>query len=380
MTDGGCCPSGEARCGATDCYNPSTAICCGQSGIRCEKGKDCMPGGGCCPSGHVRCGSDKCYDPKTSVCCADGTTGAGWGCVPGASCCKDSRTCYLPSLQKCCPTRACLQEESCCTNECCKPTSTCGVDGNCTPTPTPPPTTTKATRTCSTPTLKTPQTKTQTIKFVYDPNRKIVAHGGPSRGKDIPGTNDAVIMNMCDGIKKGNGGGNSMELTHGGRCFQRWNRRKMCRDKGISWCQQEIKQYIKTKYGTDVPSWAEEALASAADMTCDEFPFASSIEGGDLDGGVRRCVPADDNNWQGRSMSKFFSRRIMGDDAIKPGEKYKIEIVGWDCNNRAPKVAARAPATFLKQRDAFTNTGGVNRTGREFPSRSLVASALIKLH
>jgi hypothetical protein len=221
---------------------------------------------------------------------------------------------------------------------------------------------TRTTRGCTTPTLATPQSTTQTIKFAYDPNRQIEQKIGPSAGSMIPAPNRAIIMNMCDGINEVNGGngGNTLQLTHGGKCFKRRNRRPMCENKGRR-CKDAINDYIQSFYPSGVSPWAQEAITAAGDLTCDEFPFASSIEGGDPSPGkgITKCVPSDENHWQGGTMSSYFK---MGNrNYVQPGEKYQIEVVGWDCNEQKP--AKRSPTAPFIARDAFTSADGVKRTG-----------------
>jgi hypothetical protein len=170
-------------------------------------------------------------------------------------------------------------------------------------------------------------------------------------------------MNICDGIKVYNGGrgGNVAELTHGGECFQKRNRKVMCEDRGRR-CKDALAEYISSFYPSGVPTWAQEAITAATDLTCDEFPFASSLEGGNPARGVTRCVPADDNNWQGGVMSSFFNPRNR--KFIRPGEKYWVEVVGWNCDKQAAARRSDGVDGYLMGRDAFTTAEGVNRTGR----------------
>lgn len=128
----------------------------------------------------------------------------------------------------------------------------------------------------------------------------------------------------------------------------------MCKENGRSWCTNALKKYVDQFYPTDRPDWVEEAITAAGSMTCDEFPFASSVEGGDLVKGVRVCVPRDDNNWQGTTMGKYFKKGNRNYIAL--GEKYAIEIAGWDCDKQAPTPIVRArKLSTLAPRDAFTD-------------------------
>lgn len=321
MTNG-CCPSGHSPCGSNSCYDSKSAICCGSSGRSCPKGHDCMEDGQfCCRSGLKKCGTSKsCYDPATSICCTD-QTGSSWACSVG---------------------------------------STCGSERDCIGTQAPPPMTTKSEPALAVPTLDSPQTKTETIRFVYDPNRQVRATAGPNAGSKVTAPNKGAIMNMCEGIKVRNGqGGNKLQLTHGGKEFTKKNRKEMC---GESDCRNALNEYIQLFYPDGIPPWAQEAITVAGDLQCDEFPFASSVEGGNKGAGVTKCVPADDNRWQGGTMSSYFNSRNK--KYIRPGETYFIEIVGWDCDKQAP--TKRSTPSLLIARDAFTSADGVKRTGGLF--------------
>jgi hypothetical protein len=226
----------------------------------------------------------------------------------------------------------------------------------------------KITTTCTTPALSTAQTKTETIQFNYDPNRQFVPKSGPNKGKSISGSNIAVITNMCRGIDKLNGGsgGNTVELTHGGKCFQEQNRPIMCEENGVSSCRDAINSYIKQFYPTNVPPWASAAIEAAGDLQCDEFPFASSVEGGNKATGVTFCVTSDDNGWQGGKMSSYFRKGLR--KYIAEGEKYIVEITGWSCDKQQPVPRSRH-SVELQPRDAFSG-GGLTLTGRKCGPRN----------
>lgn len=170
---------------------------------------------------------------------------------------------------------------------------------------------------------------------------------------------------MCEGIakyKKALGGpdqdGNTMTLTYGGKCFKKKNRKAMC---PRGYCASAVKDYINSVYGGTAPSWASEAITAAGDMSCDEFPFASSIEGGDTVNGVTICVPSADNNWQGWTMSSYFNGKTP---KIDKGHTYAIEVQGWDCNKQTKRDDIGY--SWLRGRDAFSGDG-INVTGGKFP-------------
>jgi hypothetical protein len=195
------------------------------------------------------------------------------------------------------------------------------------------------------------QTTTQTILMVYDPNRKIKNKTGtqavqdpqatqdPQPVQEINNSPDAVFKNMCQGIKEMAGAvSNTIELTKATDAQYRANRKAMC-PKG--WCANGVKQYIADNYGNGVPSWAEEAITAAGGMQCDEFPFARTVEGGNLTKGVRKCIPAADNNWQGGTLSKYFKKMFGSNpnpEFIDVGEKFVVALAGWDCATNMPKL------------------------------------------
>ena len=375
-TPDGCCDSGEQQCSTDGCYNAETEVCC-NDGTHCPLNYECFADG-CCPTGQQPCGngSGKCYSPATQKCC--GTASAEWACSPDQSCCDEAESC-ASSDEICCPDGSCPDTDTCCAKECCRSIARCGSDGYCsakvvattqrqTSTSTRSSTTSstssmKITSSCATPTLTAPQVKTETISFVYDPNRSWVARSGPNAGQTISGSNEAIISNMCDGINEFNKGtgGNTITLTHGGKCFQKQNRKVVCPK---SWCAKGVQSYIqsmypKSAYPNGPPTWATDAITAAGDMSCDEFPFASSIQGGTLQDGVRICVPSEDNGWQGRTMASFFNPNLKTGQLINVGENYVVEISGWDCDAHGP-----AQMKYLQARDAFSGDG-VDITGPE---------------
>jgi len=178
------------------------------------------------------------------------------------------------------------------------------------------------------------------------------------------------MKNMCEGIKTLTGiASNIIELTKADNTQYAQNRRTMC-PKG--WCADGVRQYLSEHYPTGVPSWAEQAITAAGAMQCDEFPFARTVEGGNLSNGTRRCIPASDNNWQGGTLSKYF-KKMFGStpnpDFIDVGEKFIVVIAGWDCETNTPDpndlLGLLNATSTLKSRDAFANSISV-RGGRRF--------------
>ncbi|KAF3901480.1 hypothetical protein ABW20_dc0100470 [Dactylellina cionopaga] len=385
-----CCPTGQIPCGTgRSCYDPKTEKCCGSSGYHCPKNYDCFENGRkCCKTGEKPCGSGACYNPTDAICCSSGLSV--WGCVLGAkccgfgNCCAGSDTCgsdgFCYGTTRIRPTTTPRRTTSSTTTpryttpkistpKLTTPKSTTSSAEQ--PTTTTPFTTTSRTRTCTTPTPTPPQTKTQTIPFVYDPYKVSIPKSGPYAGQRIPHTNQAVLWNMCQGIARYNNGriSNRMTLTHGGRCFTNWNRRETCSENSVAFCRNGVNEYIRQFYPNPTTQAEKDAIAAAltavGEFSCDEFPFASSVEGGDLSRGVRICVPRDDQNWQGNSMSRFFRTDVMKGDVIRPGDKYVIEIKGWDCVTNAPDASIiKRSSVGLFRRDAFS-VEGVNLIGEE---------------
>ncbi|KAI0448395.1 hypothetical protein F5B21DRAFT_122118 [Xylaria acuta] len=367
----GCCPKGHKLCGTKGCYEPETETCCEDSGEHCPKDYDCLKRGGCCPKGMIECGKNKCYDPKTTNCCRDQLGGNNWGCKSGFQCCVASGGCFDAKTQRCCASGPCDIDGSCCDGKCCPKGYLCNKNKECQKRPK---SRTSTTKVCPTPTATRAPRQMQTIDFVYDPNRSVRPKNAPPPRDYMTLSNHAVLMNMCRGMKRMNGGKGTQtaKLTHGGKCWQKRNRGIMCPD---GFCKSAIGKYIEQFFPDGVPSWAQDAITAAGDLECDEFPFASSLQGGDLVNGVTVCLPADDNGFQGTTMSKFFRRKKGGRDIVA-GEDYIIRIVGWNCTKQEPMNNQRRDVgmgifeelgpiswTGLERRDAFDDS--IERYGEE---------------
>jgi hypothetical protein len=226
--------------------------------------------------------------------------------------------------------------------------------------------------------------------MVYDQNRKLKNKNGPQAGQEIDGSQDAVFKNMCEGIKEVAGAvSNTIELTKATEAQYRANRKAMC-PKG--WCADAVKQYIADKYGNGVPSWAEEAITAAGAMQCDEFPFARTVEGGNLTRGVQKCIPAADNNWQGGTLSKYFKKMFGSNpnpEFIDVGEKFVVMLAGWNCETNTPDpngllkllnstLMTSKSAQMFNKRDVFNTGIAIDGGKRTTPKTSENATDVIQ--
>lgn len=71
----------------------------------------------------------------------------------------------------------------------------------------------------------------------------------------------------------------------------------------------------------------------ASGTSCDEFPFASTTDGGA--GAVFSCIAVMAQNIQGGVISSFKQRNSM-----QSGQHYKFQISGYNCNTNSPTVNA----------------------------------------
>lgn len=59
--------------------------------------------------------------------------------------------------------------------------------------------------------------------------------------------------------------------------------------------------------------------------SCDEYPFASTKEGGN--GAITRCVPVSEQNSQGGTLSVFYKK-----NSIKDGSQFNVEVINVPSN------------------------------------------------
>ncbi|KAH6847088.1 hypothetical protein B0I37DRAFT_430319 [Chaetomium sp. MPI-CAGE-AT-0009] len=152
----------------------------------------------------------------------------------------------------------------------------------------------------------------------------------------LPGSNTKVcldnreLMNsMCQGIEKARECvSNSMRLTYRPD-LAKTNRPKMCPD---GFCApanvpcapgdssgpcNPYDHFVDIPAGRKGVKWRQ---------TCDEFPFARSLQGGE---GTSICIPGWQNSFQG-----FMLRGLRQD--VGAGNDYVVELTGWDCKTGRP--------------------------------------------
>ena len=359
----GCCPKGQKLCGTKGCYDPKTQVCCNDDeGRSCPKDYDCLKDG-CCPKGMIKCGKNKCYDPKTSVCCQDAVQSKNWACRSGFQCCVESEGCFNPKTQRCCadPNGPCDIDGACCAGKCCAAGYKCDKNQKCRKKS--PPRKTK-TKKCKTPTpTRVAPTPMVTVPFVYDKKRSIRPSADPNSDEVFEISNRAVLLNMCQGMKNLNGGKATQQfkVTYAGKddknCWHEKNRKIMCPE---GFCAKAVEEFVDQFFPGGIPSWAKGAIEQAGTMSCDEFPPANSLQGGDAVNGVAMCIPAEDNSWQGGTLGNYFKEKLGGQD-IEPGEDYIIEIVGWDCGKKKPM--RRRGGVEHGAMDMFEDVGPISWSG-----------------
>lgn len=95
--------------------------------------------------------------------------------------------------------------------------------------------------------------------------------------------------------------------------------------------------------------------------SCDEYPYASSQEGGA--GSVTRCVPATENSRQGGTLSSFYTN-----NAIEDGDAYNVafagtsglQYCGGSCTNTGNELVRRGRVGGqVRVREFVTDEGHV---------------------
>ena len=313
----------------------------------------------CCPSGQKRCGqSSKCYNPATQQCCEG--NGLVWGCLKTETCCSlgGATACVDPVAEQCCPGGTCLKTNTCCGKQCCASLSVCGADGYCTAKPIT--TTSRATTstttssttaittirstttttsssssstittTTTTSTTTTTTTSSTTTRSSAKPTeteepeepdepdlpdcqllRRNLPSGCPSEchnGKELPvlnyeyrpGENDEIVFSMCHGIQV-----RRDDPKYGAQSNDpdRYNYDILTRVYG--------KQHRDNRNAIKCGGFCaaqKKTFNDSAKLQCDEYPFASTNEGGKP--AFRTCVPSRQNSQQGNTLTWFYRKCI----------------------------------------------------------------------
>ncbi|KAH7104886.1 hypothetical protein BKA62DRAFT_691004 [Auriculariales sp. MPI-PUGE-AT-0066] len=297
---------------------PSGYFCCpGNSGRGCENGsKCCNSSETCAPSGYKCCSGSQYSCPSTSSCCSGGTCAdAGYSCC-GIYQCSSSQTCCgngagcAPSGTTCCGSEHyCEAGTSCCKDGgsqycspvCCGKNVACAAGDKC----------------C---------TDQDGDKFCSDS-----CHDTWNLDFSKFPKMDEIFENMCRGIaQSGSGLPNEIILEHNkNKTAARANRRAAgCRGSGRLDC--------KGLYG---PDWE-----------CDEFPFASTVQGGAL--AAARCVPKTQNGLIGGIWGSQVSGKTSG-------TKYRFKISGFDCSKALLRKREEVPRIWDDEAEIANTASGI---------------------
>ncbi|OAT05802.1 hypothetical protein BDBG_02131 [Blastomyces gilchristii SLH14081] len=286
---------------------------------------------------------------------------------PGAECCG-TRYYYWPQTQHCCAdgSGSCPLGTFCCPKNCCPPGGRCGADGSCstrvtrtrTQSSTRTRTSTSTTTTASTSSTRTRSTSTATATRCAATNRprqaappgnlpevkmlfkeKIMrVSDGKGGFKRVCVDNREVMNSMCDGMKDYNGCiSEEMQLKYEPDEKARANNRgrkcpdNFCTPQNVDCDPSNPRKPCNQYYQFIDFSASQLSNNHPFQLTCDEFPFANSKEGGNPGRGTSICVPAWQQNTQGGYLSGI-GKRTSG-----PDRSYVLKLVGWDCARRRPK-------------------------------------------
>ncbi|KAJ7055535.1 hypothetical protein C8F01DRAFT_453355 [Mycena amicta] len=283
-----------------ECVVPGDIPCALEEAC-CPPDATCQPTF-CCPDIAQTCGNptEICCEPG-GPCCTRSPTGC---CAPGAKCCNAQYpTGCCPSgtnchVLGCCPTTAqkcngatcCDSSAVCCPGSltgCCAPGAVCCGGECCAPG-----------STCNDGICGAANPK---LTFPY-----------------LKGHNDELIENICKGMS----GSNTDTLAYSGSL-----------DKSVKAAKRAAQGCIDGFCNT-----------ATTGLSCDEYPFASSDEGGGTRStGVVLCVPEQQNNWQGQLMRGWVNS--LKKTGFAKGSKFDVEVTGIDCSQ------------FKRKRATITTTG-----------------------
>jgi hypothetical protein len=136
-------------------------------------------------------------------------------------------------------------------------------------------------------------------------------------GKQVD--NRRLLENMCKGMKALAGAATQLaNLTKDNtRSAARARRNKMCPD---DFCKDANDAYAK------VEDYSR--LNRAFMFQCDEYPFATTTQGGDTVNGQHICLSGWENGYQGWEIQR---------QGIDQDEDFVIKITGFDCKTLTPE-------------------------------------------
>ncbi|KAH8705657.1 hypothetical protein BGW36DRAFT_422202 [Talaromyces proteolyticus] len=392
----GCCPSGMEECGTNWCFNPEEDVCCAENE---NEAWACKNSYECC---NLSAG---CYLPETEICCEGGACPVGDTCC-GEECCTEYATCGEDGY--CTATASFSMSETVSQTPISEPTATETEITSETETESFSETITKSTVTRTTDSQTTTQSTTTTRSlsvttatsttsanststtstasacsislgkratplptFTISYEEKITVFpvtstvSGPTPSTTVTSTtvcvdNREILDNMCEGILNYTGcGTNDMMLTYA-PSLKKDNRKAKC-PKGYCSKYNEpcgnpsAQNEICNPY-YNLMNQANGTTKQDFLMSCDEFPFAASQQGGDPSKGSTRCVPGWENSSQGRQLTGLY-RYFKG----STNKDYIVEVTGFDCRTRKPNnpTNCKSPA----KRD---DIGGASITQDDF--------------
>ncbi|KAI9662743.1 MAG: hypothetical protein M1829_006138 [Trizodia sp. TS-e1964] len=165
---------------------------------------------------------------------------------------------------------------------------------------------------------------------------------------DDPSLHVSLMNSMCKGIKKSRGcDAEEMQLTYKPDS-QSLNRPKMCPQ---GFCAPENVECDPARPDMPCNPYANYMTAAVSSysfdqfhLTCDEFPFAASAQGGTPSKGTSICIPGWQNSFQGGKL-KQLSRKVGANN------DYIIQVTGWDCKGGKPKPGAPSNCGGKTKRD-----------------------------
>ncbi|GLB40047.1 hypothetical protein LshimejAT787_0705570 [Lyophyllum shimeji] len=311
------------------CVTPGW-VPCANANFCCLPGEICQPNnpkggvrGWCCPSYGLQCNGRACCNPATAFCCGSTCCQQGYRCSNGQCVAPPPPTTSRPpSTPTFVPTLSVPTFST--------PTS-CPLNGrdlegrqvaNC-PTPT-----------NSQPPSRPTETRVPKATMTFDYQRLRAGKKKMSAAKQAKREQavDQLFESMCKGLKaRGESSESIFTFTD----------------------DKKVKANNRAKAGcTGSP-----CSTGTSGNSCDEFPFASTTDGGA--GAVFSCILVMAQNIQGGVISSFKQRNSM-----QSGEHYKFVITGYNCDTMSP--AADAAASFVTNNATASELLGT--PGQEFSS------------